>query len=148
MVRENDWIIATMNNPNFTPEDFKNLAGMNLENTQLLDKDRYLKSNAIRQNQMFQTNGQFDEKKFDDFYAQQVQKFGEFTTENRIDNFEYDFWDTRRPKGAKIKKENFQMFSMPNPDHISIGMGTLNGVDQSEYSRKELAQRSKIFTSF
>ena len=37
------------------------------------------------------------------------------------------------------------MTRYPNPDHISIGIEGPNVESASEYSRRELAQRSKIF---
>lgn len=147
MNKENDWIIANINNPEFTVDDFRSVAGMNISNTQLLTKDQYSQSKYITQNPQFQSDGKYSQKLFDDFYAKQVQRFGEFYAEDTTDAFEYNMWDVTRPKGAKIKNPNFQMVKLPNPDHISIGIGGPNVVSESEYSRRELAQRSKIYDS-
>ena len=63
MAKQNDWIIATMNNPELDTFDFKNLANMSLDNTQLLSKDAYLNSTEVRNNQLFQDeNGNFQNK--------------------------------------------------------------------------------------
>jgi hypothetical protein len=35
---KNDWIVASLNNPNFTPADFSNIAEMTLDNTQMLSE--------------------------------------------------------------------------------------------------------------
>jgi hypothetical protein len=32
-MKQNDWIIANINNPDFTASDFKNIGGLSLENT-------------------------------------------------------------------------------------------------------------------
>ena len=44
----NDWIIANINNPSFDISDFKNIADMTNENTQLLPYDEYLHNEKIR----------------------------------------------------------------------------------------------------
>ena len=51
-MKQNDWIVATLNNPNFSIDDFKDI-GLNLENTQILPIDEYLKSNYIKENPNF-----------------------------------------------------------------------------------------------
>jgi len=50
---KNDWIIANINNPDFTAGDFKNIGGFDLENTELLPMEKYLKSDKIIQNPIF-----------------------------------------------------------------------------------------------
>jgi len=66
---KNDWIIANINNPDFTAADFKNIGGFSLENTQLLPEEEYLKSDKILENPMFQNEqGQFSKSKFTDYY--------------------------------------------------------------------------------
>ena len=50
---KNDWIVAGLNNPDFTSYDFSNIADMNLDNTQMLSADEYLKSDFIRNNDLF-----------------------------------------------------------------------------------------------
>jgi hypothetical protein len=32
-MKQNDWIVAALNNPTFTVGDFQNIANMNLDNT-------------------------------------------------------------------------------------------------------------------
>lgn len=69
--KTNDWIVATLNNPDYTSQDFHVLAGMNLDNTQMLSEEQYKKSNFILNNDAFKdANGNFSEQKFDDFYRQ------------------------------------------------------------------------------
>lgn len=148
MAKQNDWIIASLNNPEFTPTDFKVVADMNLSNTQLLPSNIYKRSESITSNPMFQTNGNFDENKFDLFYAEQAKKFGEFSLDNKLDDpFEYNMWDVTRKKDSKIKNPNFSFDRLPNPDHKTLGVGGPFKSQDSKYSKKELAQRSKIYDS-
>ncbi len=68
-MKENDWIVATLNNPEFTAADFKNIQGLSLDNTQLLSKDEYLKSSFITENDNFKNgDGTFSKDKFETFY--------------------------------------------------------------------------------
>jgi hypothetical protein len=55
-MKQNDWIIASLNNPEFTPDDFKDV-GFNLQNTELVSEDEYKKSKKILENPKFQKNG-------------------------------------------------------------------------------------------
>lgn len=146
-MKENDWIVATLNNPDFDAGDFQHISGMTLYNTQLLSREQYLNTKYIRENPNFQTDGQFDTNKFNQFYSQQIQKFGEFSSENIIDNYEYSMWDVMRPKNGKIKEETVQFTDIPNPDHIKFGIEDFSTITPSDLSRKELAQQSKIYDS-
>jgi hypothetical protein len=51
-MKENDWIIAGLNNPDKNAGDFRTL-GLNMDNTQMLSKDEYLKSDYIKNNPVF-----------------------------------------------------------------------------------------------
>ena len=47
-MKENDWIVASINNPNFTNSDFKNILGITEDNVQMLSKDEYKNSQYIK----------------------------------------------------------------------------------------------------
>lgn len=145
-MKQNDWIVATINNPTYDSQDFQYLAGLTLDNTQLLSKDEYLKSQFIRNNEAFKDkNGNFDEKVFNDIYQQAATKFQDFSTENEINDYQYSMWDTLRPKDGKIKNLNFSLSKENNPQHISIGISGINEISSSSKSMRELAQNSKIY---
>lgn len=146
IMKQNDWIIANINNPTFDVGDFQNILDMNLSNTQLLDKDKYLNNKKVRENSLFQNkDGEFSEDKFNKFYEDASKTFQLFSTESIIDNFEYSMWDTSRPKNAKIKNPNFALTTEANPDHLTIGISGINKIHDSDKSMRELAQNSKIF---
>ena len=145
-MKQNDWIVATINNPTFDAGDFQHISDMTLDNTQLLSKDQYLKSRYIRENDLFKNSqGEFSEELFDRFYQGAAQKFAEFSTENIVDNYEYSMWDVMRPQKGKVKDVNFNLGIQQNPDHISIGAAGFNEVSKSGKSQRELAQNSKIY---
>jgi len=64
-MNNNDWIVAGINNPDFTVEDFE-AAGLDTSNTTMLSRDDYKKSKFIQK--AFDKDGTFDEKAFDEYY--------------------------------------------------------------------------------
>jgi hypothetical protein len=51
-MKENDWIVAGLTNPDINSGEFRAL-GLNIDNTQLLTKEEYLKSDFIKNNEAF-----------------------------------------------------------------------------------------------
>jgi hypothetical protein len=76
---KNDWIVAGLNNPDFTPYDFSVIADMSLNNTQMLSKDEYLKSDFIKNHELFKDeSGNFSNDKFNQYYNHKLMEFREF----------------------------------------------------------------------
>lgn len=145
-MKENDWLVASLNNPEFTTQDFKDVSGMTLDNTQFMSKDVYKNSPYIRNQKMFQdSDGNFSDQKFDAYYSNIASTFRDFSTEDSVDNYEYSMWDVERPAGGRVKNVNFNLNTVNNPDHIKIGVSGINEITNSDKSRRELAQDSKIF---
>lgn len=145
-MKQNDWLVASLNNPEFMAQDFKDVSGMTLDNTQFMSKDVYKNSPYIRGQKIFQDNdGNFSDQKFDAYYNNVASTFRDFSTENSVDNYEYSIWDVNRPAGGRVKNVNFNLNTVNNPDHIRIGVGGINKITNSDKSRRELAQNSKIF---
>ena len=145
-MKQNDWIVATLNNPEFSAADFKNIQNLSLDNTQLLSKDEYLKSQFITNNDAFKnSDGTFDKDKFDSFYNKQAQKFQTFQQDSSIDNYTYGFWDTANVGKPNISKPKIGIDLVLNPEHISKGVVGQGMQGEREWSDMELAQRQKIF---
>ena len=146
MNKQNDWLVASLNNPDFTVSDFKNISDLSLDNTQFLNKELYKSSNFIRNQKQFQDeNGNFSEKKFDKFYEDAASSFKDFSIEDTVDDYQYSMWDPSRPKNGKIKSINFNIATVKNPDHFKIGIEGINVTTLSDKTKRELAQNSKIF---
>lgn len=144
-MKENDWIIANLNNPQYSPGDLRTL-GLNLDNTQILLKEDYLKSDYIKNNKAFQNEeGVFSEKKFDDFYKQSLQSFQTFS---EIDTpLQYDMFDYRRYRtdNANVKDPKLRMFQISNPQEFTIGDGWINEINESQLSNRERAQKNEVY---
>ena len=143
---KNDWIIANLNNPDFTTADFKNIGGFTLENTELLPKEKYLESDKILQNPVFQDeSGQFSKKKFDNYYNNLAEKYGNFQHDSNIDNYEYGFWDVFQKPTSRVKNPQFTLDKVANPTHQSWGVLGVNVQGEKTKSDLELAEKQKIY---
>lgn len=145
-MKQNDWIVATLNNPEFTAADFKNIQNLSLDNTQLLSKDEYLKSSFITENDAFKNDeGVFSKDKFNTFYDEQSKKFQDFQQDSSLDNYTYGFWDTSRTSTSKIQKPKIGIDLVLNPEHVSTGVVGQGIIGERDFSDMELAQQQKIF---
>ena len=127
-MKENDYILANILNPGFSNQDFKDILGMNMENTQILPYSSYTSSPFITQNELFQdNNGNFSEKKFKDFYTTKVGKFSSFNVDQQVfENFEYSIFDSSRKLNSRVKDPNFKFSVVSNPDRITTGISGRN----------------------
>ena len=145
-MKQNDWIVATINNPEFTAADFKNIQNLSLDNTQLLSRDEYLKSSFITENKLFQKeDGTFDKDKFNTFYDEQSKKFQDFQQDSSLDNYTYGFWDTAKKPTSRVQKPEIGIDLVLNPEHTSKGIIGQGMVGDRDFSDLELAQQQKIF---
>lgn len=148
-MRENDWIVATINNPDFSNQDFKDVLDMNMDNTQLLPYSAYTSSPFITQNENFKNaDGTFNETKFKDFYTKSLDQFQTFNEDTpAIDNFEYSLFDANRTAKSRIKDSGFKLEVISNPDRMATGIAGRNQKTTSPLSRSEMAQQSKIWNT-
>ena len=66
-MKENDYLLNILANPSFNHVNFKNV-GLTTENTSFERPEVYKNLQIIQENPMFQTDGAFDEAKFNDIY--------------------------------------------------------------------------------
>ena len=145
-MKQNDWVIANLNNPDFDVQDFQYIAEMNLENTQLLPESYYINNPYVTERQEFKNEeGQFSKDKFSDFYNKIVPAFKEFSSEDQINNLEYSMFDIRRTKDDKVKDIEFQIGVRPNPEHNKIGIEGFNKITESDKSIREISQGNNIY---
>lgn len=144
----NDWLVANLNNPDFSISDFKDIADMSIDNTQFLKKDQYLKSDFIKNNPVFKDNdGQFSQKKFDQYYDQRLQDFKDFKNDKTPAGLELSVFDTLRTHNDKVRSNGLKIGRGYNPDRQKIGIEGINVWSKPEQSRSEIAQTQKIFNS-
>ena len=143
----NDWIVANLNNSDFTISDFHDIADMNVNNTQMLTRDKYLKSPFIQNNPAFQTeDGKFSKDRFNEYYDQKLKSFQEFTEGRYPVGPALDMFDTNRTDNSEVKDIGFKIGRIvSNPNRQKIGIEGVNTWSNPEKSVSELAQMSKIY---
>ena len=143
---KNDWIVAGLNNPDFSTADFSNIADMSVDNTQLLSRDEYLKSNFIKNNPAFRDdNGQFSERKFDDYYKRRVEDFGDFQQGEFAKGPALDMFDIDRAKDTPVQDIHFDVRRGVNPDRQAIGIEGVNAWSDPVFSQREIAKQNRVF---
>lgn len=143
-----DWIVAGINNPDFTNDDFANIADMNMQNTQLLSAEEYMKSDFIKQNPLFaDAKGKFSESKFRDYYTKRVTDFGEFQQGEFSKGPALDMFDIDRTMDSKIADIGFNIGRGINPDRQAIGIEGVNIWSDPEFSQREIAKQNKVFNT-
>ena len=132
----NDWIVANINNPDFSASDFRNIADMTLDNTQMLKRDQYMKSEFIKQNPLFKDDkGEFSEDKFNQIYDTKLAEFQEFQNNIFPETLELDMFDTDITADSKIRDDKFYIGRGVNPDRQKVGIEGINKRSNPEYSK-------------
>jgi hypothetical protein len=137
----NDWIVAGLNNPDFTSYDFSTIAGMDLNNTQMLPAEKYLESDFIKNHEAFKdSNGNFSEKKFKEYHKKRAQDFNEFQVQEYPKGLELDMFDTDRVSDSRVKDIRFEIGRHANPDRQAIGIEGVRVWSSPTQSKSEIAQ--------
>ena len=143
---KNDWIVAGLNNPEFTAYDFSTIADMNLNNTQMLSADEYLKSDFIKNHEMFQDDsGNFSEKKFKQYHQQRLEDFREFQEQEFPKGPQLDMFDTDRTKNSRVKDIRLELGRHVNPDRQAVGIEGVRVWSDPTQTKSEIAQSQKIW---
>lgn len=79
--KENDWLLNRVSNPTFSISDFK-AVGLDATNTSLEDASVYKNIPQIQDNPAFQTDGKFDEAKFDNIYKYMAETYNQLADES------------------------------------------------------------------
>lgn len=77
-IKPNDLFLNLMNNPMYRTVDFMDV-GLNADNTTILPAEKYKANEKVKSNPLFQTDGKFDETKFNQVYNTSVMMFNEMT---------------------------------------------------------------------
>lgn len=141
-MKQNDWIVAGLTNPEFTTSEFL-ISGLNVDNTQLLTEDQYKKSQFVRDH--FTENGVFNEDAFDTFYKKRATEFGQLQSLDVKDTFLYSPFDTRATNTKNTRSAGFGFSVVPNSNRETT---MFTGATYSDdYSQRERAQQSKIYNT-
>lgn len=143
---KNDWIVAGLNNPDFTPYDFSTIAELDLNNTQMLSAEEYMKSDFIKNHDMFKDDsGNFSESKFKQYHQKRLEDFREFQEQEFPKGPQLDMFDTDRTKDSRIKDIRFDLGRHVNPDRQAVGIEGVRVWSDPTQTKSEIAQSQKIW---
>lgn len=143
---KNDWIVAGLNNPDFTPYDFSTIAELNLNNTQMLSAEEYMKSDFIKNHDMFKDDsGNFSEDKFRQYHQKRLQEFGEFQEQEFPKEPQLDMFNTDRTKESRVKDIRFDLGRHVNPDRQAVGIEGVRVWSDPTQTKSEIAQSQNIW---
>lgn len=146
--KENDWFLNQTANPQFTPSNFRDV-GLTNDNTSFASEEEYKKIPQIQQ--MFQTEGKFDESKFHTAYLKAAQSFNAFANSQFQDDvaktisFHRDnIWvdASRRRSGPDL-----EIIKYSNPLRESEGLIKLGRKEPSSMSLREIAEQEKVLAN-
>lgn len=148
--KENDWLLNRVSNPTFSISDFK-AVGLDATNTSLEDASVYKNIPQIRDNPAFQTDGKFDEAKFDSIYKYMAETYNQLADESyqediltqatfHRDNIFVDPEQRRKGPDIYLSKE-------ANPLRQKRGIRRLNLLDAPTLSMDEVAQTQKVLAN-
>ena len=136
-------------NPEFSNLDFANV-GLNANNTSIESRDTYKKLNFIQNNPTFQTNGKFDETKFDQFYDVALIGYDRFASDQNAKDIakqiSYYKGDIFAPVEQRDLSPQYKVAkTASNPDRQKISAWGANLRSNPTLSQREIAQSQLVY---
>ena len=148
-MKENDYLLNMLSNPNFNESDFR-AVGLTAENTSIeKNKELYKNLDFVKNNSMLQTDGKFDEVKFNQVYNIALQSYNNFINGITSETIaqEHDFY--RNDIYAKYEDRNNNIEAVIhreiNPLRQRKGLIHATDVMDSPFSVREIAQTQKVW---
>lgn len=156
-LKRNDIFLNLMSNPTYRTVDFMDV-GLNSENTTILSADKYKENEKIKSNPLFQTDGKFDENKFNSVYNTSVMMFNEMSQTSMDDaiskEIEYQpgslfATELDNPKfinpQTQVRIAEYGVDTNLNPNRDKYNTTQIGRVSEGEWTPQELAQMHKTY---
>lgn len=150
MEKENDLFLNQLNNLDFTAFDFQRV-GLDSSNTSLKSKDKYKKLEYVQSNPLLQTNGKFDEDKFNAIYQMALNNYTMMANNavaqdigQHADFFRDNFYAPLEQRSKSLSGPEFSIERTANPMRKSVGM-VRNEITDNPLSTREIAQTMKVW---
>ena len=150
MAKENDLLFNQLQNPMFTSYDFKQV-GLDINNTSLEDKEVYKNLDFVKNNQLLQTDGAFDEAKFDVLYKTALSNYNEMA-QNKVGEdigahaaFFRDNIYAPVEKRTGIGSVNYEINRVANPMRRQTSVSRIDAITESPLSVREIAQTQRVW---
>lgn len=149
-MKENDIILNMLANPEFTVDDFLSV-GLTGNNTGLRDEKEYINSDKIKNIPEFQTNGEFDEAKFHNFYIGAGLMYNQLATQNydetALDEAQYskdNIWVSPEKRTIDYSPK---LVRQENEHLVTSSLERLGKRGQRELSQSEIAQTQPLYNT-
>jgi hypothetical protein len=142
-MKENDYLLNMLNNPDFNESDFK-AVGLTTENTSIeKNRDVYKNLDFVKNNPLLQTDGKFDEVKFNRAYDIALYSFNHFAQDTTSDIIgkEHNFYRNDIYAKYEDRNNNIEAYIEREANPLREGRGLIhaNDVMESPYSVREIA---------
>ena len=148
MAKENDLLLNQLQNPAFNAYDFKQV-GLDISNTSLEDKETYRNLDFVRNNPMLQTEGAFDEAKFDALYSTALNHYNQMAQNKVGEDIGSHAAFFRDNIYAPIEKRNtninYELRRVANPLRTQQSISRIDAVTDSPLSVREIAQTQRVW---
>ena len=148
MEKQNDYFLNLLNNPTFSADDFTQV-GLSVDNTSIQDRNVYLNSNYIKELDVFKTNGNFDESKFNNFYDYAKQGFTNLAKIKEIDDLGRTWKayrnDISMPENLRDNSPQFKIQKVSNPLRQQEGFVNFGLRENPTQSIREIAQTQQVW---
>ena len=145
-MKQYDIFATLLQNTQAKPEDLIT-SGLSPDNTELRTKDEYKNSELIK-TQFTDINGKFDESGFDSFYDianTYYQSMSDTAYLEQALTVPDSPLNINRKIGSKTYDTDTKFMPDFNPDKNSYNLTHFGSIDPNELSKRELAQRNKVF---
>lgn len=148
MEKQNDYFLNLLTNPTFSPSDF-NQVGLSTDNTSIQDKSVYQNLDVIKQNPIFQTDGKFDQSKFDEVYNVAKAGFNQLSniknSQDIVNSWKFFRGNITAPEHLKEQGPEFKIEKVQNPLRQQEGFVTLGLKENPTMSVREIAQTQQVW---
>lgn len=145
---QNDYFLNLITNPTFNETDFRAL-GFTTENTSISNASVYKDLDIVKNNELFQTNGQFDNEKFATIHTLAVEQYNRFANNEATDYMVQEQTLYRNNIFAdpdeRFKENESIIYREANPLRQKKGLIYSNDVIESPFSVREIAQTQKVW---
>ena len=146
MAKTKDIFLNIAANPDFTLEDLVSV-GLTSENTVLLDRAQYA-SNERVQDMFRDSEGNFDERKFNTFYDLAEQSYNIIAQDEAnislLDVTAYDADNIFVDPSKRKRVDKPYAVKLPNPDRLNVGITRVGKIGPRTLSQDEIAQTQEV----
>lgn len=148
--KENDILLNVLANEKFSASDFQ-AVGLNAGNTSLLSEEDYKRSDKIKQNEKFLTDGKFDDAKFHEYYVGVAQLYNQLSLQDYdktvMDLAQYSMDNIWVDLNKRTIDNRPKLTKAPNENLVTNSLIAVGKKGPQTLSQREIAQTQKVYNT-